>query len=187
MGVAKVNLEEIIEEINKDADDTLDNSEVIGWINRGLDDLTILAKYQRVATVMVISGQKEYELPSDLVSLKHVVMNGKLLKEIPIGESKEGYKLWEQLILQPTPTEDAQIELYYYATLPRVIEMTDVPKIPSLFHDLLVYYTLAKYNFREEEETIQLNAWNDYLNRKTEFARYMNRTTITPIRDVYGV
>jgi hypothetical protein len=43
-----MNLEQIIEEINKDLDDTFDNGELIGWINRCIDDLTPFAKIKKV-------------------------------------------------------------------------------------------------------------------------------------------
>lgn len=184
-----MNLENIIEEINKDADDTLDNAEIIGWVNRCLDDLSPYSNYQKSTVISVVSGQKEYELPSDVISIFQLVDRNRVLPQLPVSNyQREGYKVWgDKIILQPTPEEDKELELFYYATLPRLQNMEDVPAFHSQFHELLIYYTLAKFNFQDEEEDKQMNAWSDYAARKDDFIRYYRRKEIIPIQDVYGL
>ncbi|MED4225628.1 hypothetical protein [Neobacillus cucumis] len=60
-----MNLEQIINEINKDLDDSIDNEELIGWINRCRYDLLPYAQFQKSSVISTVVDQKEYDLPAD--------------------------------------------------------------------------------------------------------------------------
>ena len=64
-----MNLREIINEVLKDIDDSLSDSDIIGWVNRALDDLTPVAKYQKVAVINLGAGNRNVEIPTDLHEL----------------------------------------------------------------------------------------------------------------------
>lgn len=184
-----MNLKELQNEINKDLDDTLDNSDLTGWINRGLDDLTPSANYQKSTSVQVLIGQKEYPLPGDYLEMVQMVDGSTVLSPVSLRDFQStGYKLWgNKLILQPVPSEDKTIDLYYHARLPHLVNPDDEPEIPSHFHDLLVLYAVAKAKYQDEEESMQMNAISDYQQRKQDFIAYNRKAEIVPIEDVYGI
>lgn len=184
-----MNLEELLNEINKDLDDTLDNSDLTGWVNRGLDDLTPHANYEKVVVIQVEEGTKSYDLPEDFLDMVEVVDGTKLLSPVSIRDfQSEGYKVWgNKLILQPVPAESKEIELYYHAKLPHLVKDEDVPAIPSHFHDLLVLYAVGKAKYQDEEESMQMNAVSDYQQRKSDFITYNRKPEIVAIEDVYGI
>jgi hypothetical protein len=183
-----MNLEQIIEEINKDLDDTFDNGELIGWINRCVDDLTPFAKSQKSAVISLVSGQKTYDVPTDFMKMAALIDTVGALYEVPLRDfNSPGYKLFgNQLIIQPTPTENKELDLYYEGTLPHLVELTDEPQIPSQFHDLFILYTVAKRQYQDDEEARQMNAWSDYQSRKSDFISFNRKSQFVPIRDVYG-
>lgn len=182
-----MNLEQIINEVNKDLDDTLDNADIIGWVNRSIDDLTTHANYQKSAVISVIVGQKEYELPDDLVSIYQVFDTDKALERVYDTQSK-GYRIWgNKLILQPAPDQNKEIDLYYFANLPHLKDPEDVPAFSSQFHDLLVLYAVGRAKYQDEEEGMQMNAISDYQERKRAFVNHYRLKEITAIQDVYGI
>ncbi|GIN88705.1 hypothetical protein J6TS2_50910 [Heyndrickxia sporothermodurans] len=182
-----MNLDQIIEEVNKDIDDSIDNQEITGWINRCVDDLSIHAKYQKSTTIELIPNQKEYDLPHDFIKLVSLVDSVTPLKLIQINDFVSiGYKMWsDKLIIQPTPTNEKVLDLYYKAKLPYLKDSDDEPQIPSQFHDLFILYAVAKARYQDEEESLQLNVWNEYQMRKSDFIKFNNVTQIEPILDMY--
>jgi len=182
-----MDLGQIIDEINKDLDDEIDNAELIGWINRCMDDLSPIVKYQKSAIISKVIGQKEYSLPSDYMRVVQLVDGMNPMNEIPLRDTQsEGYKLWgNQLILQPTPTTTGNLDLYYEGKLPHLVNPDDEPQIPSPFHDLFILYTVAKRQYQDEEENMQMNAWSGFQSRKGELIAFYRKTKIIPIQDVY--
>ncbi|WNS74236.1 hypothetical protein RRV45_15100 [Bacillus sp. DTU_2020_1000418_1_SI_GHA_SEK_038] len=171
-----MNLQELIKEVNKDNDDSLSNADATQWINRALDDLTPVAKYKKTAAIQLVSGQNQYECPSDIHKIE-LIIDEQELSEIPLKDrTSRGYKKWgNDLTIQPTPDTSGELTLYYYAKLPHLANSDDVPTIPSYYHDLLVLFTVAKAKYKEEEPEMQLNAWNEYLAKKREFAAEQNQ------------
>jgi hypothetical protein len=182
-----MNLQQIINEVNKDVDDTLENGDLIGWINRCMDDLAPYAQYQKSTTVSLVTDQKEYDLPSDIQKLLYLVdeypMNQVQMKDFV----STGFKLWgSKLILQPTPSQTGSLDLYYEAKLPYLSNLSDIPVIPSQFHDLFILYTIAKAQYRQDEEARQMNAMSEYNQRKNDFIRFMTQNDEpSTIEDVY--
>lgn len=184
-----MNLQQLIEEINKDLDDTLEDEDLIGWINRCMDELSPYATFQKNAVISLAIGQKEYDLPNDYLRLKYLV------DEYPLDQVRMkdfvsvGFKLWgNKLIFQPTPTTEKDLDLYYEGKLPYLSKPEDEPQIPSQFHDLFILYTVAKARYQDEEESLQMNAWNEYKKRKEDFITFMFQS-IEPsaVEDVYGI
>jgi hypothetical protein len=172
-----MNLEQLINEINKDLDDSLENEELLGWINRCMDDLSPIAQYQKSAAISLVVDQKEYDLPSDYIRLVEFINGDVPLSRVTLKDfSSTGYKLWgNKLILQPTPDQEGTCDLYYEAKLPYLVNLEDEPQIPSQFHDLFIHYTVARARYQDEEENLQLGAWSEYKKRKDEFVTFLTQ------------
>jgi hypothetical protein len=97
--------------------------------------------------------------------------------------------LWgNKLIIQPTPTEDKSYDIFYEAKLPHLENAEDEPQIPTQFHDLFILYTVAKARYQDEEETLQMNVWQEYKKRKDEFISFMLETEQQDsIEEVYSI
>lgn len=182
-------LSELQAEINKDVDDTLDNSELTGWINRALDDLSPFAKYPKSVDISLVQGVKQYDLPNDLFEMVHIVDedNSKTYSQIPMEDFfSTGFKRWGNVLrFQPTPKENANVTLYYYARLPHLVSPDDVPDIPEEFHDLLVLYAVAKAKYQDEEESAQQNAMQEYYSRKEQFIAFQQSGETFQVQEVY--
>jgi hypothetical protein len=182
-----MNLEQLIAEINKDLDDELDNAELTGWINRCMDDLSPHANLQKSAVISLFTDQKEYDLPSDYMRLFQLVdtypMNQVQMRDF----ISTGFKLWgNKLIIQPTPLNEGTLDLYYEAKLPYLVNVEDEPAIPSQFHDLFILYTIARRQYQDDEEALQMNVWTDYQRRKSEFIAFMTQQLEpSQVQDVY--
>jgi hypothetical protein len=186
-----VNLKEIMSEVNKDIDDEYDSADLLGWINRGLDDLTPFANYQALSTVVLVPGQKAYPLPAALTALTQVTDDqtniSVLLDELPLNDFTScGYKvIGRDLVIQPKPTEARTLTLYYTSQLPHLKNPDDVPVIRPDFHDLLVLYTVARARYQDEEESLQINAMSDYLKRRNQFVYEMHRAPMYSIEAIF--
>lgn len=180
-------LSELQKEVNKDIDDSLPNADINGWLNRCLDDLTPVANYQKSAVINVVPDQKEYALPSDLITIAFLIDKEERLNPVPVNDfSSNGYKYWgNSIILQPTPKEVKTLDLYYHARLPHLVNADDVPAIPQEYHDLLVLYAVAKAKYQDEEESMQNNAMNEYYMRKNDFISSRHSGEINYIQNTY--
>lgn len=181
-----MNLRQMISEVNKDIDDQLNNADIIGWLNRGLDDLTLAARYKRKVTITLVDGQTDYTLPADFLDI--VSMDGSILKLDLDDYTGIGYKIiGNTLSLQPAPVNGV-LNYIYLATLPRLANDDDTPVIPQNFHDLPVLYAVSKAKYADEEESMQLNAWNEYQAKKEAFIKYVSDLENAPqkVLTVYG-
>lgn len=185
-----MNLQEIINEVNKNVDDTLENADVIGWVNRCIDDLIPIANNQTILTMPILANQQSYTLPSDFVEMVQVVRNGNFTRPLALSDTASyGYKLFNnKIMLQPIPDAAGSMDLYYKSILPYLSTMDDVPQIPAFFHDLFIHFVVAKYEFQDQNLELQQIAVNTYESRRRDFINYMNKTNIpAQIIDVYGM
>ena len=170
-----MNLQQLQNEVLKDIDDTLTNEDIRGWLNRCLDDLSPIAKYQKQVQIPLLAGESSIELPEDLHEIILFSDEEADFHEIPLKDKHtRGYKKWSNVLsIQPIVANDRTFTLYYYARLPHLTEITDIPKIRPDFHDLLVLYGVAKAKYKDELVDMQQNAMQEYYTRKDEFAREM--------------
>lgn len=182
-----MNLEQLIDEVNKDLDDSLDSGDITAWLNRALDDLTPItrkeAKYSTDISSHVI-------LPEDLFEIAFILADGSEFRNVPIrNNSNSGYKVWgNELTLQNAP-ESGILEVFYYKRLAHLEDSSDIPEIDPAYHDLLVLYATALSQYAEEEPERQMDAMNRYFNRKREYEAYIQRNSnvIHQVRLVDGV
>lgn len=168
-----MNLEQLIEEVNQDIDDSLDSGDITKWINRGLDNLTPIAKKEAKSNIEISPPIKS---PEDLFEIVHLFAGEDEYLPVPIKDrSSKGYKIWgDEITLQGGP-ETGEIEVYYYKRLTHLEDSEDVPEIDPSFHDLLILYAVAHSQFAEEEPERQIDAMNRYMQRKREFESFVAR------------
>jgi hypothetical protein len=172
-----MNVQEIINEITKDIDDTtVDNSLLIGWINRCIDEVSPIAKKEAKKTAD-IAIENAYELPDDLLEVFMVLVNGNRYYPMRIDEStQQGYKIWGNVLSLQSMPDSGAIDLYYYKRLSHVSELTDIPDIDPAFHDLFILYTIGHNQFAEhmdDWQPRQMDALNRYNIRKQAFTEYV--------------
>jgi hypothetical protein len=182
-----MNLKQLIAEVNKDIDDSLANADITGWLNRALDDLSPYAKLKKSAVLSLVPNQKQYTLPTDLMEIVHIFDGSLKMNRIPMDDFYSyGYKQWgNAIIIQPTPQETKNLDLYYHARLPHLVNPDDVPAIPEEYHDLLVLYAVAKAKYQDEEESMQVNAMNEYYARREQFITFNQVGEVYQIQEVY--
>lgn len=163
-----MNLQQIVNAVNKDIDDQLSFGDIQGWVNQCLNDLSSIAKYEKKAT---FTG-KAFTLPSDCVEINSIKENGYIVP----------YERWGNEI---TLSETKTVDLYYYGELPELNNVNDIPQIPKAYHSLLVLYGVAKAKYQDDETEAQKIAWSEYLNKLEEFKSYINKQQNVSFYAVY--
>ncbi|MFT8319347.1 MAG: hypothetical protein ABF649_00760 [Bacillus sp. (in: firmicutes)] len=166
-----MNLRDMINEVLKDIDDYLSDSDITGWINRALDDLTPVAKYQKMSVVSLVATDKSILLPDDVEEIVLLTDDEQDYNEINLKDKTGcGYKKWGNVLsFQPVFDIDKDFTLYYYAKLPHLAADTDIPVIRSDFHDLLVLYATAKAKYKDEVMEMHQGTMQEYLERKRQY------------------
>lgn len=166
---------ELIAEVNKDIDDNLSESDITGWLNRCLDELTPLSRKEALK-IAAIDESNMYELPDDLFEIQAIRINGEEYFYLPMNDKDgKGYKVWaNNLYLQPAPVS-GDIEMFYYKRLSHLENSDDVPEIDPSFHDLLILYAVAHSQFMDEEPERQNDAMIRYRQRREEYESFLTR------------
>lgn len=184
-----MNLGEILAEVNKNVDDELEAADVIGWVNRCIEDLTPIANNQTILTMPIITNQQSYKLPSDFVEMVQVVRNNRFANPLALSDTtRYGYKLFNNnIMLQPIPDSDGSMDIYYKSILPYLTDLEDVPQIPTFFHDIFVLYAVAKFKFQDQDTENMSIAANTYESRRQDFINFMNKTNIpSQVTNIFG-
>lgn len=167
-----MNLSQMVDEVNKDLDDSLDSGDITGWINRALDDLTPIAKAEAKHT----SPSHTFPLPEDYFEAVHLFVGDEEFFPIEIRDRiNKGYCIWGNELSVKKGEESEEVELYYYKRLTHLEDSEDVPEIDPAFHDLLILYAIAYSQFADEEPERQMDAMNRYMVRKREFESFVAR------------
>lgn len=181
-------LAELIEAVKRIVDDTsVPDDWVIGWLNECLGDLTPVLRLEERSVASVIAGMKEIALPVDLYEVRFV----RLLSESnprkplhPADSVSTGYKRWGKvIILQPPPTVDDTVELWYWRTPTPLKELTDVPEVPEAFQHLLVWYAGALYqSYQRDIDLERVLFYRRYTEGKQALDKYtLARTLRNPL------
>lgn len=172
-------LSEIIKQVNRDVDESYSNADITEWINRGLDDLTPIAKKQ-AKTTYTITSANSYALPSDLHKVDFVLVKTDATTEYdPLSQrdtESTGYKMWGgNLSLQNGPT-GGSIDLYYYKRLKQLTttNIDEEPEIEKEYHDLLIFFAIGNMQFKEEDYDDRPDMLQRYALRKAEYEKFIN-------------
>lgn len=182
-----MNLQQILNEINKDIDDTLDNADLIGWVNRAMDIASTVAPYEKRTTLVFEDGVGDYPMPSDFLKLYHVIgTNGELPLLKLTDRTSAGYKRWGNTIGFQN-IDETSVDIYYHARLPHLVNMDDEPVIPPQFHDLFVLYAVGRAKYKDEEESMQNNVFGEFSRRIEDLRKYYAQQETYAIEPVYNV
>jgi hypothetical protein len=157
-------LEQLIDRVQRQVDDTqVPDDWVKDWLNEALMDLAPVLRLEARSTAGIVAGHAEYAQPSDLHTLRML----RLLNEVQPREavplkdfSSKGYKQWDNaLILQPVPTADDTLELWYYR-VPKALDANNPePEVPTQFHHALVWYACASYQAQQKEISVEQSSY----------------------------
>lgn len=164
-------------------DDSYNNTDIIDWFNRCLDDLSLYIKKQAKQTYSV-DITNNYPLPTDYIDLVDVVLINadnsntlyEPLRDIQIRDyNSKGYKLWANAFSIQKGPESGSIDVYYYRKPNKLVNADDVPEIEEQYHDLLILFAIAHSQYMDDEPQRQADAMNRYNIRKQEFISYRNK------------
>jgi hypothetical protein len=158
-------------------------SELTLVINIAFKDIVAKYRFHRARTICFVDtevGQDRYFIPRDVGILKKV-WNQTLGCEIrkagikgiinsePTGEPTHYHRIGRVLHLRPVPDEVWRINMYYHRMVADLVEDTDVPVIPSVWHiGLLIYAVYWYWTFRQDyaRAQIALNNWKVWVSDK---------------------
>lgn len=150
------------------------DADIIRWVNdaqreiAGNNDLL-----QTVATTAVISGQREYTLPPDILLLRSIHYGGSKLTPLNSREAEEYIQIQQsgtpgtfwvwanKLNLFPTPSasDPDDLQIFYTRQPANVTVTADVPELPLEYHNRIVEYCLQQaYELDENWEAASQKA-----------------------------
>ncbi|MFC5775159.1 hypothetical protein [Ectobacillus antri] len=182
-----MNLQQIIEQVNTDLDDTLENAVITGWVNRAMDIISAVTRYEKRVTLLFEDGVGDYPLPPDCLKLMHVIGDSGELPLLKLTDRMSaGYKRWGNTIGFQN-ISGVSVDVYYQARLPHLVTPDDEPVIPPQFHDLFILYAVARAKYQDEEEglVLQRDANNEFGRRVEDLRKYYAQQETYHIDAVY--
>ncbi len=160
-----------------------DDSTWIGYVNLALDDLTPVAKILRIKAgvpvawsgssgAVAIADDADLANGYEFLSVWHEGSSGaRQLRRLSVFDDvSEGWKLTAtQILLQNVSGARVgdTIRVEYYRRLAHVGSVNDdieaVSGLPSEYHNLVLFYCVAKARQREEELDTKTDVYNEYL------------------------
>lgn len=142
---------------------------------------------ERRYTTNTVADQREYDYPSQLLSIKRITYDGEKLTPIDFRDDDEitlydedttdsgepkYYSIWnETILLRPIPSSVAELKIYGYSE-PQEVSITSTLEAPTLFHPRIVDFVVKEmvikdsnfkaydiYNNRWEKALIQARQW----------------------------
>lgn len=138
------------------------DDDIIRWINDGQNEIAQLHELlESIATTKTYAGVPDYELPSNMVRLKAVYVNGAPLEVLttqqfdesiarysegapPKGNSYIVTSWGNKISLYPTPVDEQELRLRFVCFPAPVEKPTDELNIPLRYHNRLVEYVLQQ-------------------------------------------
>lgn len=202
------NVLQLITRLNYLVDDEVDEATAIELFNEAQEDLSEVAGYAKVAEADFYAGDAIIALPIDLIELVElrIKLNSasdftrlapyKLINQLDPFQAGQvadeggpmGFEWFgDHIELVPVPQEDGKLQIRYYANLPRLTSVNDIPALRERFHRLLPLYAAAKYMQNWQDELAAKNDfYSEYLQGKEELRRdTMARKSRTRSRTVY--
>jgi hypothetical protein len=190
-------LQDIINAVNSQVtDDSITQSDITRWANWAQQDLSQYVRTEAVPlTVNLTQGQTIVPFPSDCLpnGIRKILytINGITYPVKYVGkddydwimaydpyalDEDHKYAVWDgQIYLYPAGYGNDSITIYYYKTIPDMVNLTDVSQLPVKYHELLVVYCFARAEERVEE--FQMAAYFDqrYEQLKTQMKAERSR------------
>lgn len=149
------------------------DADIIRWANDAQREVAFSNNLlQTTATTAVVSGQDQYTLPPDMLTLRSVRYRGRQLTfmaqpeaaklvgsdSVTTGEPTHYSVFANKIDLYPTPTTaDADDLQLYYTRQPAILTTTtDTPELPLQYHNRIVEYCIAQaYELDDNPESYQ--------------------------------
>ena len=142
-------------------------TEITAWLNEGQRKLARDTQYiGQHAETDVISGQRAYDLPADVIIIERVELDGVRLEKYTLEQldamnsyqsTSEGtptlyYMYGNQMYLYPTPTEsgDGNLDIWYKRMPAELTSDDQVSELEPNVHDTLVRFALARAKEKDE-------------------------------------
>lgn len=190
------------------ADDQVKNETALMLFNQCNEDISSDAGYAKTATNDFHKEVPVVSLPLDfleMIELKikrlsdndyyRVKPMGLVQPEdflevkSPLAEGIVGYEVFgDSIEIRPAQEHDGTLLLRYYATLPTIKALTEIPIIKPAFHDIYALYAAAKYyqNYQDELPA-KSDYYNEYMAKKMELKEYTDNARVrTKSKTVYA-
>ena len=161
-------VQDILTRVQRSFGDTaniqIDQTDIIRWINDAQAEIVLQNKLlQTISTSATITGQSSYTLPTNILTLRSIKVDGINIKALSLSEAEteipnfdnaatypvdipRSFWIWaNQFTLYPAPSSQVStIKLYYVRTPVDVTLLTDTPDLPTSYHNRLVEYCLQQ-------------------------------------------
>lgn len=146
--------------------------------------------FEQTFTTVSVSGQQEYDWPTNAIAIKRITYNGLKLAPFTFREddvltqlnqattstgAPNSYAVWNNIFyLRPTPgTSALTIKVWAYVK-PQTVSAASTLEAPTEFHMEMVHYILGEMcakNKNYEGASYYKNLWTNGLMRAKRFAR----------------
>lgn len=138
------------------------NDYIKNWINEGERQFCLFTDYslEDAFNISTIQSTREYTLPSDFIREVSIIYNKNVLSKSSYSKALlyaiEGipysYYLRRNLIgFIPTPDSAYNIICVYLSSGGNMINDTDEPIIPEVYHDVLIHYACMKASLQGDD------------------------------------
>jgi hypothetical protein len=187
---------ELHKRLQKYVDDTVDPSDAIMWFNACNEDISFIAGYAKTLTVPFNRDVPVMDLPSDFIELMELKLKKNsqddYLRIRPLGlvqpidlydpgypevDGSAGYEIFgDSIEIRMDNMESGQLLYRYYAYLPDVTDLTNVPALKPRFHDMYALFAATKF-FQEYQDELQTknDYWGEYMAKRQELEVEFNR------------
>lgn len=144
-----------------------EDADIIRWINDAMRECASDNQLLQVrATSTTSVGTAEYGVPTDILKLHSVLVDGQKLPVVTLDEydshhgstltsgTPVGCYIWAgKITLFPIPDQSAPLVINYTRNPTEVAVATDVPELPVSYHQRLVDYCLAQVAQQDDDMT----------------------------------
>jgi len=162
------------------------DSQWIGFFNEALIDLKPYAKLKEYSEADLVVDRSNYGLPPDfykmfLLKVKPTaISNYFVYDEIEINDDDStGYKVWESIVIQPTPKESVTegLQMYYYKNHAELTVVTDSIEISNPY--LAGLFSLGRIETGDRIIDISNRYFRDY----ADGTQTMRLNEVKPLED----
>lgn len=189
--------EELKKRVEFYVDDTLTEDTAILLFNACSEDISFLTAYSRTSEAEFDKEAPIISLPPDFLEPLEIKIKKEgypdFLRILPIGlvqpqdvstsqylsstDASTGYEIFGNAIeIRSSDMQNGTLLLRYYASLPEVTSLTDVPYLKPRFHDMYALYAAAKYyqNYQDELQA-KNDYWGEYQMKRQELEKEFSR------------
>lgn len=181
-------LKDLITEANSLADDTFSNTDWVAWFNACLLDLAPLIKQEDIldGSAWVQSGNAYCMLPTNLMEIKLVKLNGAILTRKSVDSLDDGYYIYGGKLFFTNPPQSITSLQIFVVRAPKTLTTASTEvEIPDVFSYLLPTFAAYKSQLKEDEPERAEAFFSEYQRGKQELGDYMKNSRQSAIVNNY--